>query len=259
MLTLVKQKKLYKMKITSILTGILILLISCNSKTTEKENSKIISKETIKEKELVKDAGQKTDAVIEIFEDSTKIAQKGSYKIKIIQETIDTTTNVKFELFEKLKNNWKKVQSYALHKDASIPLLTEIEDFNNDGYNDFTIHYSTAARGANDIRKLFIFAKKENKFIEIKNSDYYSNLSFNKKLNCINSLEVYRGTTTGFFRIKKDSLVEFARVDFIDDTVHSYLIKNGKEIKLESKLYDGDNDEMISFINYKPIEEGYNK
>jgi hypothetical protein len=235
-------------------------MISCSFKKEE-----IKSSETVKTDSTKKALNKKNNpaaaeskefySYTETFADSTKIALPGKYKIEIEQTEVDTLITVYFKLLQKENNKWKLIQNYALSKESEIPLLTEIKDFNNDGLNDFTIHYSTAGRGANDIRKLFIFSKKENKFIEIKNSDDYPNLSYNKKLNCIDALSVYGGTTTTFLKLNKNNLTEFAKIDFNDGKVESYIIRNNVETKLHSETYKGSNDFMIRFINYDPIEE----
>ncbi|SCY41755.1 hypothetical protein SAMN02927916_1995 [Flavobacterium anhuiense] len=234
-----------------------ILVISCINKSIE--NKGIVPSKTFisQEKRINSRATKKTEifSESETFIDSIKIAESRKYKIEITQSTIDTITNVSFNLFVKKNDKWNKIQNYSIKKESDVPLITEIKDFNNDGLNDFTIHYSTAGRGANDIRKLFVFSKKHEKFIEIKNSDLYPNLQYNNKLNCIDALSVYSGSTTTFLKLKADQLVEFARVDVIDGNVDIYLIKNNKQIRLRSETYTGSNDEMIRFVNYDPLEE----
>lgn len=239
---------------------IFVLLINCTNKASKNNGtfSKIIidSKEAINPiKTKTKEVKEKNYAETETFIDSTRIAKKGKYKIEITQTTIDTVTTVSFKLFAKRNNIWNNIQSYSLKKECDIPLITEIEDFNNDGFNDFTIHYSTAARGSNDLRKLFIFSNKEYKFIEIKNSDLYPNLQYNKKLNCIDALSVYAGSSTTFLKLGKDHLIEFARVDIMNKKIEIYLIEKNKEIKLRSETYSGSNNDMIRFVNYNPLEE----
>ncbi|MFD1605081.1 XAC2610-related protein [Flavobacterium artemisiae] len=239
---------------------IFLSMISCIDKKTEIRSSETVKTDLTK-KPLKKNSNPKTAeskevySYTETFADSTKIALPGKYKIEIEQTENDTLMTVYFKLFQKENNKWKLTQNYALSKESAIPLLTEIKDFNNDGLNDFTINYFAAARGANEIRKLFIFSKKENKFIEIKNSDDYPNLAYNEKLNCIDALSVYGGTTTTFLKLNKNTLTEFAKVDFDDGKVESYLIRNNVETKLHSETYKGSSDFMIRFINYDPIEE----
>ncbi|KAF2513868.1 XAC2610-related protein [Flavobacterium foetidum] len=234
------------------------LFIACKDKTEKANNSTVLT-DSIKEETVIKSAPYEDDEIIsgftETFVDSSTIAAKGKYKIEITQNTTDTITKVSIQLFQKQNRRWKSIQNYTLNKESDIPMLPDIEDFNNDGLNDFTIHYATAARGSNDVRKLFIFSKKENKFVEIKNSDNYPNLEYNKKLNCIDALSVYGGSTTSFLKLTKDSLTEFAKVNFMDGDVESFIIRNNKEIKLYSGKYQGSNDYLVRFSNYNPIEE----
>ncbi|MFB9080433.1 XAC2610-related protein [Flavobacterium procerum] len=237
---------------------VFILFIGCKDKTGKTNESKD-SKDSIYKETVIKSADDEDDETVEEFKetfiDSLTIAAKGKYKIEITQNSTDTITKVSIALFQKQNQRWKNIQNYILNKESDIPMLPEIEDFNNDGLNDFTIHYAVAARGSNDIRKLFIFSKKENKFIEIKNSDNYPNLNYNKNLNCIDALSVYGGSTTTFLKLTKDSLTEFAKVNFMDGDVESFIIRGNKEIKLYSGKYQGSNDYLVRFSNYNPIEE----
>ena len=220
-----------------LLLFLIILFVSCNTSINKQEQAFKLS-----------------GILSEKFIDSLNIAESSNFKLEISQYIIDDSVSVYFKLFQKKDAKWKLCQDYDISKCCDIPLLTEIQDFNNDGFNDFTIHYSTAARGANDIRKLFIFDSKRNKYVMIKNSDDYPNLSYNKKLNCINALSVYGGTTTHFLRLENDSLSEFAHVDYFDGKVSSYKIINGKSVLLQEIDYNNEDDAMISFTNYDPIE-----
>lgn len=192
---------------------------------------------------------------LEKFIDSTNFGLKGKYKLEITQKKNDSSINVNFILFKKTKQKWINIQDYNLNKCCEIPLITEFSDFNNDGFNDFTIHFATAGRGANDVRKLFLFSNNSESFLEIKNSDLYPNLRYNKKLDCIDAFSVYAGTTTTFLKIKNDSLVEFARVDFMDGKIKSYSIEEGKETKLKTKVRIGEIHEIVRFSDYNPIKE----
>lgn len=174
--------------------------------------------------------------------------------LKISQIEKNNKINVFIEFYKKERENWKLIQAQYLSKESNIPLLTEMNDFNNDGFLDFTIHYSTAGRGANDLRKLFIFKPERNNFIEIINSDNYSNLSYNSRLDCITSLSVYGGSTTHFLKLENDMLNEFAQVSYNNGKVSSYKVKNDSLNLLFEINYDSDN-EMILFKNYDPIEE----
>ncbi len=52
---------------------------------------------------------------------------------------------------------------------------SQLEDFNNDGIKDMTYVSAVAARGANEVRRLFIYDKKRDELVYIKNSEDYPN------------------------------------------------------------------------------------
>ncbi len=233
-----------------------LLLINCSKKETRIEIKRKVDNIVTSKKEVSKE-GPEEYQNIENFSDSLQIALKGNYKIEIEQQTIDTITKVRFSLFKKAEKSWIEKQHYALVKEVGFPLDVQIKDFNNDGYNDFTISYAAAGNGSNDIRELFVFSKQKEAFIEIKNSGNYSNLDYNEKLNCIYALGVYgSGTTTTFLRIKKDTLQEFAGVDYENESrrAESYWVKNGKQVMIKSKKIES-NDADMRFTNFNPIEE----
>ncbi|MDE5481865.1 hypothetical protein KRE28_08550 [Elizabethkingia meningoseptica] len=64
----------------------------------------------------------------------------------------------------------------------------------------------------------------------------------------------YGGNTTLFLRIHKNKLEEFGKVEFSNDSIYSYKIKNGREILLIKKPYQSD-DAAVFFSNFDPIEE----
>ncbi|MDR4894883.1 MULTISPECIES: XAC2610-related protein [unclassified Chryseobacterium] len=131
----------------------------------------------------------------------------------------------------------------------------QIGDFNNDGFNDITYQSAIAGRGGNIVMTLFVYNPENKNFIHIKNSDYYPNLSFNSKLNCINSVILTGSTTTAFLKIKKDSLDEFARVDVSDKILVEEKDSAGKFIIIEEKPFKGNDEDFYkTFRNYKPLE-----
>ena len=191
----------------------------------------------------------------EYFSDSKNTIKPKKYKINISQINNKNESIVNFELFRKSGAKWIKIQTGNFKKQANFSLnVTTDEDLNNDGYNDLKISYAQAARGANEIEILFIFNPKTQELIEIINSQDYPNLHYNSKRNCINSYMFYGGNSTYFLNIKENKLDSFARVEFYNDTVYSYKIKNGKEILLKKKEYKSD-EGAVFFSNFEPIEE----
>ncbi|WP_454048235.1 XAC2610-related protein [Chryseobacterium sp. Marseille-Q8038] len=150
---------------------------------------------------------------------------------------------------------WRLTNSFKFDKDGVTGLDVQIGDFNNDGFNDITYQSAIAGRGGNIVMTLFVYNPENKNFIHIKNSDYYPNLSFNSKLNCINSVILTGSTTTAFLKIKKDSLDEFARVDVSDKIVVEEKDSAGKFIIIEEKPFKGNDEDFYkTFRNYKPLE-----
>lgn len=140
-------------------------------------------------------------------------------------------------------------------KDGITNCEVKILDFNNDEAKDLTFKSSVAARGANEIRKLFIFDKKNNKLILMKNSDNYPNLEYNKVLDCIDSWMVYGGTSTVFLKIEKDSLREFAGVSLFDEERKIYIIDKKWKQKTIKKEIVKNLEVYTRFKNYRPLIE----
>lgn len=191
----------------------------------------------------------------EFFSDSKTVIKPGKYKINITQKNNKTESVVSFNLLRKSGSNWFKIQSGSFKKQTNFPLLvTTDKDLNNDGYNDLKISYAQAARGANEIEKLFVFNPKKQKLTEIINSQEYPNLHYNARRNCITSYMFYGGNATYFLNIKQNKLESFGKVEFSNDSIYSYKIKNKQEILLKKKAYKS-NDGAVFFSNFDPVEE----
>ncbi|MGI8556023.1 MAG: XAC2610-related protein [Pyrinomonadaceae bacterium] len=125
---------------------------------------------------------------------------------------------------------WKLKQNFEFEKDDLTECNPKISDFNNDGFKDLTYISNIAARGANQVRRLFIYNKKKDELILMKNSEDYPNMLYNKTLNCIDSFLVHGTSATLFLKIEGDRLKEFAGVGNDGFVRVAYLIgKNGKE------------------------------
>jgi hypothetical protein len=188
--------------------------------------------------------------------DSTRIGVSKQFKIDIWQtrNSDNEETFAEFVFYRKEEDQWHRTQTFKTQKDGISPLDPVFSDFNNDGYNDLTFRSSTAARSANELRTLFIFDGKAGKLREIKNSNDYPNLEYNKQLNCIDAWLVYGGSSTVFFTLEADSLCEFAGVDILSDGSRTvYEIANkGKLILREDSAPQ---DEVYTrYKNYKPLE-----
>ena len=191
----------------------------------------------------------------EHFSDSKTVIKPNRYKLNVSQKNNKDESIVSYELFKKTGEKWTKLQTGNFKKQANFGLYVSTdEDLNNDGYNDVKISFAQAGRGPNEINKLLIFNPKTQKLIEIVNSQDYPNLHYNSKRNCVNSYSFSGGNSTYFLKINNNRLQEFARVEFYNDSVSSYKIKNKEEILLKKKPYES-SDAAVFFSDYDPIEE----
>lgn len=240
-----KNQHFVKMKYLNLLMLFVFIIIGCNNKEKTK---KIL---------LTKAIESKTDIPIieEEYIDSSKIGISGKYKIDFKKFRNIDSVYVEIKFFEKNNSKWNLKQNFHFLKDGVLSCDVEFKDFNNDKLNDFTFKSSIAIRGANIIRKLFIFDKETGKLIFIKNSEGFPNLRYNKDLDCVDAFRVYGGTQSAFAKIENDSLREFANVELFDERIIIITIdKNGKEKTIRNEKYNS-KESYIRFKNYSPLKE----
>jgi hypothetical protein len=187
------------------------------------------------------------------FIDSLKIGIPGQFKIEIKQVLyLGENSFVHFKLFYKNKSGWTKIQSYDAQKDPISPLDVIFSDYNGDGLKDLSFRSAIAARGANEIRSLFIFNK--NHLDTVKNATDFPNLQYNKELKCIDSWMVHGGCTTVFLKLRNDSLIEFASVNIYDTllTVSEVNPKGIDTIILKRRILP--DEDFTRFKNYRPLK-----
>lgn len=226
-------------------------LISCSSKQVKVENDK---RNSTLNKVNNEDASIQDSEIIEKFVDSTNIGTKGKSKIEIIKHRVYDETYVIVKYYTKGPKRWYIQNKYLYECDALMNLDPNISDFNNDKINDITFISATAARGANEVRRLFICDEQNKELISIVNSQDYPNMLYNKDLDCIDAFLVYGGSSTVFARIKKDSLVEFASVNNSDCRIVHEKDKNGKEILLQKDTIIDGEGVYVRYKNYKPLK-----
>jgi hypothetical protein len=190
----------------------------------------------------------------EIFVDSLNIGLKGENKIHLTQYRTDSgSVVIKFSFFSRQGKEWILKQYEEFEKDEITGPQVEISDFNKDGLNDITMRSAIAARGINEVRRLYVFDREKGELLFMKNSESYPNLKYNKELDCLYAWLVYGGSSSVFLNIDADSLREFARVDAYDNIREVSLISgNGKErIIRKDKAVDGVH---VRYSNYKTME-----
>ena len=203
------------------------------------------------------DASQKSQTEVippeEVFMDSSTIGRKGFNKVEVSKYRATDSVYVVIKFYAKQSGKWILNQRVHFLKDGITSCDTKLSDFNNDGLNDMTIVSAVAARGANEVRSLFIYDKVTNKLIGIKNAKNYPNMLYNRDLNCIDAFLVYGGSSTVFLKISGDSLKEFASVEAMDGITVREFDETGKE---KIVFQDPTNKAgYIRFKAYKPLKE----
>jgi hypothetical protein len=229
----------------------LTILLSCNS-NQETKNKETIA--LVQQNESVAPT-----EILETYVDSINIGKKGKCKVELIKHRVYDDIYVIIKFFIKGRNTtkdpetWMNQNNYCYETTPIMGLEPNLSDFNNDNFNDITIISGIAARGANEVRRLFIYDDKKQELISMVNSQDYPNMLYNKELQCIDAFLVYGGSSTVYLRVKGDSLKEFASVEAFEGlTVREY-DKNGKE----KIIYQDTSNKAayIRFKTYKPLKE----
>jgi len=237
------------MKLLHFLIIALTLQLSCKNDLNKKDSTPFLL-----------DSLDSNFSIEEQLIDSLNIGVKGEFKVDIKQTRHNEgVVFIEFGLYKKVSNIWILKQTYKQEKDGITSLNLVIADYNNDGFNDLTVQSSTAARGSNEIKSLFVFDKNKEELKLIKNSVNYPNLAYNKDLDCIDAWLVYGGSTTVFLKLDSDTLREFAGVELFDNvrTIYEVDKKGNKTIIEEMQIQDL--EPYIRFKNYKPLEINKNE
>jgi len=243
----------YKMRNNLIIILIGLLFFQCQEgKKTELKDAEIIEKSNDVVTTIIDGSSTNLPAP-EILIDSLKIAESGKYKIILKQIRAIDSVYVEFELFKKENLGWKHLQYFSIEKDGITNIDAEFTDFNNDNYNDLTFKRGVAARGANELRSLFVFDKEKEKLIHIRNSDNYPNLRYNAELDCIDAWLIYGGSSTVFLKLEADTLREFAGVSLLD-TRDVYTIDINGNRKILSQDVIKDSVVYRRYSNYNPLK-----
>ena len=218
---------------------IFLLLCACQPKSGQVEAEKSA-------------APTEAPQVGEYFVDSLTIGRKSFNKVELSMYRTPDSVFVIIKFYTKQKDAWLLKNSFHFLKDPITSCSAALSDFNHDGLCDLTYQSSIAARGANDIRRLFIYDKKSDELIFIKNSDKYPNLLYNEKLDCIDAFLVHGYSTTVFLKLEGDHLREFASVDLSEGLTVWVYDKNGKgKIIRQDSTNEGS---QVRYKNFRPLE-----
>jgi hypothetical protein len=195
--------------------------------------------------------------IVERFTDSLHIGKRGACKVDLIKYRLldDQFVLVKFYVKESSGSAevWKVTNVYQYETNAIMDFQPELSDYNNDSLADLTFISGTAARGANEVRRLFVYDASAHQLIAILNAQDYPNLRYNPVLDCIDAFMVHGASTTVFARLAGDSLKTFAYVDNSEDYHRVFLVdKNGQERELYKVKSKG---VYIRHSNFQPLSE----
>ncbi len=232
------------------------ILISCTKKqiTENTDNITQKSKTSKIEKSIIKTAhiDSLDTEILETFVDSLNIGDKGKCKVELIKYRVYKDNYVIIKFYTKGKNSikdpetWMIQNNYSYETNSIMRFETNISDFNNDRFNDITFISGTAARGSNEVRRLFIYDSEKQKLVSIMNSEEYPNMLYNSELDCIDAFLVHGGCSTVFLNIEGDSLRMFARVELDEALTVSTYNKKGLE-----KIIFKDTKSQESYARYK--------
>ncbi|MBL0743697.1 hypothetical protein [Chryseolinea lacunae] len=227
----------------------LFVLLSCSNR---KPLTAVIEKVDTPERESVDSARKSTVVLEEFFADSLTIGMKSHNKIELSKYRSADSCYVIIHFYSRKNGMWTLKNAFEFSKDGIVGLDTELSDFNNDGLNDLTYRSAVAARGANEVRRLFIYDKAKDDLVLMKNSDAYPNLLYNETLHCIDAFLVYGGSSTVFLKISGDSLREFASVDLFEGLTVSTIDWDGTRnvIRRDTANKEG----YVRYKNYKPLQ-----
>ena len=230
-----------------------LLMVSCLTQQNQTK-SVVQSNSQVNAEQPETNSVNVADELIESFSDDSNVGVPKKNKIEVFnfKKANGSIAQIKFYSLAENKE-WKLKQTFEYEKDDfSGGCDPKIEDFNNDGLKDMTYVSASAARGANEIRKLFIYDKKKDELVYIKNSEEYPNLAYNKKLDCIDAMAFYGGTATEFLKLEGDMLRVFATVETVGNERKVYLInKSGKQKLLRTEKVNAD-DEFTRYSTFNP-------
>ena len=232
----------------------MFLVVSCTTRQVGPESAETSVKDTTADSRHTPVTTSQDTEIIETFVDSLNIGRKGQAKIELIKHRVLDDFYVILKFYIKGRSSWNRENTYVYECTPMSDLEPNISDFNNDQFNDVTFISATAARSANQVRRLFVYDDHEQKLISIENSQDYPNMLYNKELNCIDAFLVYGGSSTVFLRIEGNTLKEFAGVNSDNYRTVYELDRFGKERILSNDTilnYDG---VYTRYVNYKPLK-----
>lgn len=233
----------------------LIMTVACQKNAIENQTTKQIvpqitnaSRQSEAENQIRPDKYES-----ERFSDEHRIGKRRANRIELSTYEKDKKLFVKVKFYTKSQAQWIQKNEVDVEKVGGLSLEPEIKDFNGDGFYDITFISGIAARGANDVRDLFIYDSLKDELVHIKNSGDYPNLQYNPLLKCLDAWIFTGSTMTVFLKLKGDKLIKFASIeDRMTERVIYVTDRNGKErlLRREKRKDDG----FDRYINFNPVQ-----
>jgi len=228
-----------------------LLMASCKSEYHQTAFYKVNA--TNRQNEADVDQINTKAKLVEVFSDSLQVGRKKLNKFELRRYASGDSNYVFIRFSSKIADKWVVRNEFHFSKDPVADCDPNVSDFNNDGLNDITYVSAVAARGANEVRTLFIYNRKKDNLIYVKNSDQFPNMLYNEELNCIDAFLVSGCNTTVFLKLEADSLRQVASVDQCDSiTVKTYDKRGLEKIILKEETNQGD---VMRYKNYNPLKE----
>jgi len=196
-----------------------------------------------------------TTGLEEHFIDSVHIGRARHNKVEVLQYHFgDDSIYSEVRFYSRVGKRWLLRQQFRWRKYRDLGCEPQLRDFNHDGKKDLTCISRDAARGANEMRRLYLYDERKDLLVYIRNSDEYPNLQYNPYLHCIDSWAVYGGVCTHFLRVRGNLLREFANVEVYDGVVTvSEMDARGKERVIRRFKTKNRDLDFARFSNYKPL------
>jgi hypothetical protein len=196
---------------------------------------------------------QDTSGLVESFSDSTNIGRKKLNKIELRRFHLHERDSAVVRFYRKIGKGWQMTNEYWSGKDDFLDCNPEISDFDADGLKDFTFVSARAARGANEVRTLFVYDKTADTLICVQNSEEFPNLHYNYYLHCIDAMVFTGSVTSVFLRLDHNQLRMFASVEAGGEWLEvSEYDKDGNKKMLSRKKHNI-GDTFIRYKSYRPL------
>jgi hypothetical protein len=233
----------------------LMLAIACQNNVPQKESLSQTFPQiaNLKQKDSLQNQTQIDEFESETFSSELKRGKRNLGRVEISTYKKDEKLFVKTNFYAKSKSRWIQKNEFDLEKFGGLPIQPEVNDFNGDGFNDVTYISDSSARGANEIRALFIYNAAKDEFVYVKNSGDFPNLGYNPLLKGLTSWRFTGSTTTEFLELKGNKLVIVASVeDRGTERTINIIDKAGKEKLLRREKRN--NDGFERYVNFDPVQ-----